>query len=167
MLHAARPLCPWLISDVSQRMKKRIWIFIGVLIAVVAARWCWAVRSDAGYISQISGVHIPLAAWPVNSYELDWCIVVKYRVSKATAQTIASEHSFVPLATFSKEGSLELDSLAAKFEGRRSAFDNRSGLVGIRGRTKTNKWELVTDTGSGLLWAVVMFPDMAGHFPSQ
>ena len=148
-------------------MKKRVWIFIGVLTALVAARWWWGVRSDAGYISRISGVHIPLAAWPVNSYELDWCIVTKYRVSKATAQSIASEHSFVPLATLSKERSLELDSLAVKFEGGRSAFDNRSGLVGIRGRTKKNKWELVTDPGSGLLWAVVMFPDMAGHFPIQ
>jgi hypothetical protein len=147
-------------------MKKRVWIFIGVLSVLVAVRWWWGVRSDASYISRISGVLIPLAAWRVNSYELDWCIVTKYRVSKATANSIALRHSFAPLATLSRERTLELDSLAAKFERGRSAFNNRTGLVGARGRTKTNKWEIVTDPNSGLLWAVVMFPDMAGHFPS-
>jgi hypothetical protein len=148
-------------------MKRRTYFAVVLLVLGVISLWFARTRVDARYISRISGVEIPMIAWRSESYDLDWCTVAKYRLPKRTLLELLTKHSFVPLATISKGRPLELPSLASMFEDGGSAFAHDSGLVAMRGRTATNKWEFVADPALGFFWVVVMFPDPAGHFPSS
>src|SRR5438128_917876 len=96
---ARRPWA-WLIFDVGRKkMKKRRYLIVALVTVIVVCGW-WIVRSDARFISRVSGVAIPLTAWPVDSYSLDWRVVAKYRLSKEDAEALAARYPFVPFSKF-------------------------------------------------------------------
>lgn len=146
-------------------MKKTIVIASVVVLAMTVVVWRWLHPSYFDYISRISGIAIPTSSKQLDSYEFDWCVVVKYRLPEKKVEEFRRSHPFVPLANLHEEMPMHLWSLAQFIDKEPPSYRKTEGLLALRGRTKTNKWEFALDLNSATVWVVVMFPDPAGALP--
>jgi hypothetical protein len=144
---------------------KRVVVVLLVLAASALVGWRLWPTSHASYITRISGVQIPSSSKHVAAYELDWCVVAKYRLPPNAIEDFRRAYSFDSYAKLYEASPMTIDHLAQSLEGENPDFRRNSGVVALRGRTKTNAWEFVLEPAVSSLWVVVQFPDMAGDLP--